>query len=195
MARPPKVPKLPEVNIPDAEPLEDGTQHGDELSQALELEVAPGAGVSAKEMRKGRAKGAKGVKRFTLPDALKVANELRLTRLKAVRAKRNLTGDEAVEWGKQRLQDLVPEAVADLQFALRFGSTKERADARERILKANGLADKEAPQGQGGTVILNLGGNLEDAPFLKRALDTSPSAPTLTDEAGNTSDGNDDETV
>lgn len=161
-------------------PAEVAAEVGDVLEAELEAEVATDV-VGVKEMRKGRKPGAKGIKRFTLPDALKVAAELRTTRLKAVRAKKNLSGDEAVEWGKQRLMDMVPEAVADLQFSLKYGTAKERAEARERVLRANGLADKEAPSASGGMVILNLGGSLEDTPFLKRALEASPSKPVLSD--------------
>lgn len=166
-------------------PAEVAAEVGDVLEAQLTEEVGTSV-VGVKEMRKGRKPGAKGIKRFTLPDALKVAGELRAERLKAVRAKKNLSGDEAVEWGKQRLMDMVPEAVADLQFSLRFGTAKERAEARERVLRANGLADKEAPQGQGGMIVLNLQGDLGDTPFLKRAVESSNALP-----AGATDDDKD----
>lgn len=95
-----------------------------------------------------------------------------VTRLKSAGVPANLTPDQLPNWSKDKLLSMLPEALAELHWQLRFGTAKERGDAVDRVLDANGLRKKEGSTGAGGMVVLNIGGNaqLEAVPWLKRAL-------------------------
>ena len=80
----------------------------------------------------------------------------------------NLTGDAATEWAQKKLVDLLPEAVASLQWDLRYGSPKVRSEAADKVLRANGLDKREASQGGGGLIILNLSQTDSNIPWLER---------------------------
>lgn len=145
-----------------------------DVVEEVGTELGPQAGIDAHEMRKGRPANAKNKKRFKLPDAMKVLHEAYRVRVRSARVKAGLKGDDAVDWARGKLQDMAPEAIAEVQWALRYGDAKARQWAAELVAEANGIAKKEHVQGSAGMVVLNLNGSLDEAPFLKRSLEASP---------------------
>lgn len=78
-----------------------------------------------------------------------------------------LKGDEATQWAQAKLVDLLPEAVASVAYDLRYGTDKVRAEAADKILRANGVDKREASQGGGGLIVLNINGT-SNIPWLER---------------------------
>jgi hypothetical protein len=115
---------------------------------------------------KGRRLSAEEV-----PAELKTRHELFLERVKVAGLPATLAGEKAVQWSQEKLTEMLPEAVANIQWDLRYGTAKERADATEAVLKANGVAQKEAAQGSAPTIVFHLGDSIKDVPFLQRAAD------------------------
>ena len=104
-------------------------------------------------------------------EALTPAHALFVERVTMAGVPAGLSADEALAWSQRKLQELLPEAVAELQFQLRYGNDKQRFEAVDRVLNANGVAKKEVANGPTGpTVIVNLGGDLAKVPFLARAV-------------------------
>lgn len=82
-----------------------------------------------------------------------------------------LTGEAAQDWAKAKLVDMLPEAVASLQWDLRYGAPKVRAEAADKVLRANGLEKREAAPTGGGLIVLNFGSSAEggtSVPWLER---------------------------
>lgn len=80
-----------------------------------------------------------------------------------------LTDDEATELAKSRLTQMLPEAIARIQWDLRYGSDKAQSEAAQKVLAANGMDKREAaitratPQ-----IIVNIGTGDTKAPWLER---------------------------
>jgi hypothetical protein len=75
-------------------------------------------------------------------------------------------------WADRKALEMLPAALAELNFNLKFGTDKQRAEAVDRVIDMHGLRKREAQAGQHATIILNLGGG-KDAlaaklPWLKR---------------------------
>lgn len=69
----------------------------------------------------------------------------------------HLTGVEAENWADKRLVELLPDAVAELQYQLQLGDDGMRERAAARILDANGRGKKDNGN-QGGNPIIIIGG-------------------------------------
>lgn len=82
---------------------------------------------------------------------------------------KNLRGDDAVKWAESKLVDLLPEAVTNVAWELRFGTDKQRSEATDRVLRANGMDRREAKDAaQSGLIVLNLSTQNENIPWLQR---------------------------
>lgn len=79
-----------------------------------------------------------------------------------------LTGEAATQWAQEKLVDLLPEAVASLAYDLRYGAPKVRAEAADKVLRANGVDRREAAVGGGGLIVLNIGTGGSNLPWLER---------------------------
>lgn len=90
-------------------------------------------------------------------------------RMKRAKVPAGLGPDQAVDWSQKKLALLLPEAVASLQQDLRYGTPKARSEAATAVMRANGVANKDAVSGYSPTIILQLGDSIKDVPFLQRA--------------------------
>lgn len=80
-----------------------------------------------------------------------------------------LSGDAATKWAQEKMADLLPEAVANVAYDLRYGTDKQRDVATERVLKAAGMDRKEAgTHTQQGLIVLQLGAGDSEIPWLQR---------------------------
>jgi phosphoenolpyruvate carboxylase len=80
-----------------------------------------------------------------------------------------LTGDAATQWSKDKLVELLPRAVAQLQKDLDFGTEKVKSEAADKILKANGMDKREAAaEVSRPAIILNLNMGDSKVPWLQR---------------------------
>lgn len=93
---------------------------------------------------------------------------------------KNLKGENARQWAEQKLQELLPDAVASLSWDLKYGSDKARQDAVDKVLKANGMDKREGVQAQGGTIILNIGSGSTNIPWLDRVKPARPVVEAIT---------------
>lgn len=91
------------------------------------------------------------------------------TRKQLAKLPAGLAGDAAQQWAQKKLVDLLPEAVASVAYDLRYGTDKVRAEAADKVLRANGLDKREAAGGGGGLIVLNLtGADTGKIPWLER---------------------------
>lgn len=82
-------------------------------------------------------------------------------------------GDAATEWSKQKLQNMLPEAVARIQWDLRYGSDKAQSEAAMKVLAANGMDKREAAASRNTpTIVVNIGTGDSKAPWLERLKKT-----------------------
>lgn len=81
-----------------------------------------------------------------------------------------LEGAAAEEWADKKLVDLLPAAVADVEWDLKYGDDAERQAARKQILDATGRGKRE--QGGGGSqpIIMLVGAGVGPGaqPWLQR---------------------------
>lgn len=75
-------------------------------------------------------------------------------------------------WSDRRAMEMLPAALAEVNFNLKYGNDKQRSEAVNQVLDMHGLRRREAAAGQHATIVLNLGGG-KDAlanalPWLKR---------------------------
>ena len=101
---------------------------------------------------------------------------------------KGLKGDDAVKWAQEKMVELLPEAVANISWNLRYGTDKQRDEATDRVLRANGMDRKDAGSGGShGLIVLNLGtGAVQDVPWLQRMRSPQQTVQAVT--------GSDDET-
>lgn len=83
-----------------------------------------------------------------------------------------LEGDKALKWAQEKMVDLLPEAVANIAFDLRYGTDRQREAATDRVLRANGMDKRDAGASMGGQglIVLNLTNaeGAETVPWLQR---------------------------
>ena len=104
-----------------------------------------------------------------MADAQLEPGDLELKKKKAlVGLKQDLNADDAVQWSQEALKRLLPEAVANIAWNLRYGDKKERETATQRVLSANGMDRREAAQQSSNTIVVNLGGATTNVPWLDR---------------------------
>lgn len=80
----------------------------------------------------------------------------------------DLKGAEADEHVETRMVDLMPRALAEIEFQLNYGDNTERINAARDIMRMNGRLNRDAPSGAGPTIIINNGGAEMQLPWLKR---------------------------
>lgn len=84
-----------------------------------------------------------------------------------------LQGDAATEWAQDKLVAMLPEAVAQVQWDLRFGSDKVRSEAAQKVLAANGMDKREAATSKSTpTIVVNIGTGDTKVPWLERLKPT-----------------------
>lgn len=93
-----------------------------------------------------------------------------LKRVQVAQMPMHIQGEAATKWAKDKLEALLPEAVAQVAWDLRNGSDKVRSEAAEKVLRANGLDKREAAQTPDrAQIILNIGtGDSKSVPWLER---------------------------
>lgn len=106
-------------------------------------------------------------------------------RAELARLPANLKAEEAAKWAQDKMVELLPEAVANVAHDLRYGTDKQRAEATDRVLRANGMDKGDAKQaGQHGVIVLNLSAQAEAIPWLSRMKPAQvvDATPTKTEE-------------
>lgn len=91
--------------------------------------------------------------------------ETRLTRAqkrhamkqKALGVPEKLEGAAAEEWADKRLVELLPSAVADVEWDLKYGDDAQRANARKQVLDATGRGKREMGGGGSQPIIMLVG--------------------------------------
>ncbi|MHB1098593.1 MAG: hypothetical protein ACYCZR_03480, partial [Burkholderiales bacterium] len=84
-----------------------------------------------------------------------------------------MNGEAAVEWGKEKLAQMVPEAISILQWDMRHGTDRVRSDAAQKVMAANGLDKREAANTRSTpTIVVNIGTGDSKAPWLERLKKT-----------------------
>lgn len=63
---------------------------------------------------------------------------------------------EAEEWTQKKMVALLPAAVAELEYQLKFGDDRQRMDAARDVLDANGMRKRDAITASGQTIVLNI---------------------------------------
>ena len=71
-------------------------------------------------------------------------------------------------WTQKKAVSLLPGAMAEVEYQMRFGDDKQRIDAARDVLDMTGNRKRDALGGGGNTIILNL--SQGDLPWLKRAV-------------------------
>lgn len=69
----------------------------------------------------------------------------------------NLKGGDAEAWTGQRMVELSPYALAEMEFQLKYGDDEQRARAAARILDSTGHGKKDLATG-GATIVINMSG-------------------------------------
>lgn len=103
------------------------------------------------------------------------AQAAQMQRLQLAGVPKNLKPEDAKRWAELKLQEMLPEAVSSLLWDMRYGTDKQRAEATDKVMRANGMDKRDAGTGVGGTIILNFGGGdgkVVDGgiPWLKRTM-------------------------
>jgi hypothetical protein len=94
-----------------------------------------------------------------VPEHLQAAHDTHQFKLGLVGGQGISGKDEAAikAWTDRKAVELLPTVIADLAFDLKYGTDKQRAEARDRVLDMHGLRKREAAAGQHATIVLNLG--------------------------------------
>lgn len=75
-------------------------------------------------------------------------------RAEALNVPKGLTGQDAEDWADRRMVELLPLAVAEKEFQLRFGDDSARDKAASDILNATGRGKRDQGAAVGATIIL-----------------------------------------
>lgn len=100
-------------------------------------------------------------------------------RLSALGTPTGLQGVEAEKWADSKLVEMLPLAVAEVEYQLKFGDDAQREKAAGKVLDATGRGKKEQQGNSAPTIILvgaGTGGAL-NYPWMKRAASAVIDAP------------------
>jgi hypothetical protein len=100
-------------------------------------------------------------------------------RLSALGTPTGLQGVEAEKWADSKLVEMLPLAVAEVEYQLKFGDDAQREKAAGKVLDATGRGKKEQQGNSAPTIILvgaGTGGAL-NYPWMKRATPAVLDAP------------------
>jgi hypothetical protein len=86
---------------------------------------------------------------------------------KALNVPQGLTGKAAEDWADKKAVELLPFAMAELEYQLSFGDNKQRAEAAKEVREMTGRGKRDGSGGGGPTIIL-VGSSDGQNPFLKR---------------------------
>jgi hypothetical protein len=115
-----------------------------------------------KALKKAVAKGGDDVE---LSATIQRAGTRRNARLEAVNfPEKPMEGGEAEDWADKKLVSLLPEAVAELEYKLKFGDDDQREKAADKIMQATGRGKREGTGGGGSLFTVILGTTAEGAP-------------------------------
>lgn len=109
--------------------------------------------------------------------AAAIAHEQRMSEV--TKPASDLSAEGMREWGEKEFHKLIPEAIGTIKWDLKYGDSKQRSDAADRVFKATGLAQKDVNNfGKGGSIVINLGAGADGIrlPFLQKA-NTEPATP------------------
>lgn len=76
-----------------------------------------------------------------------------------------LTGTEAEQWADRRMVELLPMAIAEFEYLLRYGDEAQRERAASKVLDANGRGKREAMMGGSQPIIILTGVNPSSVPW------------------------------
>lgn len=99
---------------------------------------------------------------------------------------KDLPGEDADEvtinnWTDKRTVQLLPLAVAEKEYQLRFGDDAQRERAADAVLRMTGRYQKEGAISGGASIILNIGGEGMQLPFMPRRTVVAGPQPQLVD--------------
>lgn len=97
-------------------------------------------------------------------------------RAKFVGLPEGLQGAEAEEWADKRLIDLLPAAVAELEYQLKLGDDKQRIEAADKVLSANGRSRRDGGGLGTAPIIILTGGAVVQPPWRSPSSGNSSSA-------------------
>jgi hypothetical protein len=81
----------------------------------------------------------------------------RMARREYFGAPTKLQGADAEEWGDKKLVELVPEAVAELEYQLKLGDDEQRFRAAKQVLDSTGRGKREVGAGGSSPIIMLVG--------------------------------------
>lgn len=83
---------------------------------------------------------------------------------------------ERERWVENKKEELVPLALADVEFSLKLGDAQEREKARKEVLDMTGHGKRDTGGGSTSPLIILAGitGNLADNPWVRKVIDVSP---------------------
>lgn len=87
----------------------------------------------------------------------------------------DLKGADAEEHVESRSVNLMPRALAEMEYQLNYGDNTERINAARDIMRMNGRLNRDAPTGVGPTIIINTSNGEMQLPWLPRK-EEKPSA-------------------
>ena len=70
-----------------------------------------------------------------------------------------LSGSDAETFVEKKMVELSVDAVIELEYAVKYGTSGERERARDRILDANGHGKRDKAGGGANLIIVHMGGN------------------------------------
>ena len=73
-------------------------------------------------------------------------------------------------WSDKKINALLPLAIAEKELALKFGDAGARERAADKILAANGRAQKEGTGGTGASIVLHVSGMGLQLPYMSKRL-------------------------
>lgn len=79
-----------------------------------------------------------------------------------------LTAEEASAYVDNKLNALLPSAIAQMEFNLRYGDDKQKTEAAKYVLEAKGFSKKETANTPQSIIVLAPGFDMRQLPWLKR---------------------------
>lgn len=85
-----------------------------------------------------------------------------------------MDNEKAEEWAQSKAVELLPTALGEVEFRLKFGTDDQRYEAAKDVLDMNGMRKRDAINSGGNTIILNLGPN--GTPWAKKVVSSAVDA-------------------
>lgn len=127
------------------------------------------------------------IERYQLKVGKRIAE--RAVRMALLKMPEGLSGADAEDWADKKAVELLPQAMAQIEYDLKYGDDSQRREAARDVLDMTGRRRRDGMVASAPTIVLNLGGG-HMLPWEKASAQVATGTATRIEAGQSTATGN-----